>query len=61
MADIDVVPKRRTHTWLWIILAVIIVLLVMAMMGVFSRNTTNPVGLMTPQTAAPLLAPSGTA
>jgi bacteriorhodopsin len=24
MADIDVVPKRRTNTWLWIVLAIVV-------------------------------------
>ena len=24
MADIDVVPKQRTNTWIWVLLAVII-------------------------------------
>jgi bacteriorhodopsin len=25
MADIDVVPKHRSHLWLWILLAVIVI------------------------------------
>jgi hypothetical protein len=25
MADIDVVPKHRSNTWLWIVLAIIVV------------------------------------
>jgi len=25
MADIDVVPKHRTNTWLWIVLAIIVI------------------------------------
>ena len=41
MADIDVVPKRRTNVWLWIILAIVVALVVMAMMGVFSGDSEN--------------------
>ena len=44
MADIDVVPKRRSSTWLWIILAVVAVLIVMMMMGVFSNDGASRVG-----------------
>jgi drug/metabolite transporter superfamily protein YnfA len=34
MADIDVVPKNKSRTWMWLILAVVIVgLLVWAMTG----------------------------
>jgi hypothetical protein len=43
MADIDVVPKKRTNTWLWVILAVLAVLLVLWMMGMFAPETTGPV------------------
>jgi bacteriorhodopsin len=28
MADIDIVPKRRTSTWLWVVLAIIVVALI---------------------------------
>ncbi len=46
MADIDVVPKRRSLTWLWILAAIVIVALILwALMG---NNDPSPVGLVTP-------------
>jgi hypothetical protein len=33
MADIDVVPRKRTNTWLWIILAIVAALVVWAVIG----------------------------
>ena len=34
MADIDVVPKHRSNTWLWIVLAIIVIaLLIWAFTG----------------------------
>ncbi len=28
MADIDIVPKRRSYVWLWVVIAIIIALIV---------------------------------
>jgi len=39
MADIDVVPKRGGNTWVWIGLAIVAVLVILAFMGVFSRQS----------------------
>jgi hypothetical protein len=33
MADIDVVPKRRTSTWLWIIIALVVIVVLWMMLG----------------------------
>ena len=35
MADIDVVPKRRTNAWVWIITAIVLALILLAVFGVF--------------------------
>ena len=44
MADIDVVPKRRSLTWLWIVVAVVIVALIL--WTLMSNNDPAPVGLL---------------
>lgn len=36
MADIDVVPKRRTNVWLWIVLALIVLV---AIWWAFARSS----------------------
>jgi hypothetical protein len=33
MADIDVVPKRRTNIWLWIIVALAVIVVLWMMLG----------------------------
>jgi bacteriorhodopsin len=33
MADIDVVPKRRTSVWLWVILAIVVIAILWIAMG----------------------------
>jgi bacteriorhodopsin len=33
MADIDVVPKRRTSMWLWVILAIVVIAILWMAMG----------------------------
>jgi len=38
MADIDIVPHRRTYTWLWIVLAIAAVVIVWALLS--NRNKT---------------------
>ena len=44
MADIDVVPKRRTNLWVWIIAAIVLVLILLAVIGVFPGGSPNRVG-----------------
>jgi bacteriorhodopsin len=40
MADIDVVPKRRTSLWLWVVLAIaVVVILWMALANRTARRT----------------------
>jgi len=62
MADIDIVPKERSYTWLWVLLAIVIVgVLWYALDG---GRTEEPVGVpgghlvpqheVTPATFAPL-------
>lgn len=48
MADIDIVPKRRSYLWLWIVLAlVILAVLWYALAGGGNEGrTTNPVGAL---------------
>jgi len=60
MADINVVPKKRTNMWLWIVGVIVLLIVVMAMMGVFSRSSSNGVGERMPQSvpagpAAPMV------
>ena len=42
MADIDVVPKRRTSMWVWIILAIVIVAILWIALG--NRPATTRTG-----------------
>ena len=64
MADIDVVPKRRSLTWMWILAAIVIVaVLLWAIMG---NNEAARVGVLSPAVpaagigAGPALQLSGT-
>jgi len=51
MADIDVVPKRRSLTWVWILAAIVILALVVwALTG--NRSSTR-VGVVIPSIASP--------
>jgi hypothetical protein len=43
MADIDVVPKRHTTTWLWVILALIVVAVVLFMLFARGGDQMRPV------------------
>lgn len=43
MADIDVVPKHRSLTWLWVLLAVVVICL---LIWAFGGRTHNATGLM---------------
>jgi hypothetical protein len=51
MADIDVVPKRRSLTWLWILAAIVIVALIL--WALTANNDPAPVGLVTPAIPSP--------
>jgi hypothetical protein len=44
MADIDVVPKRTTNAWLWIIGVIVLALILLAVFGVFSGRSPNRIG-----------------
>lgn len=49
MADIDIVPKQRSYTWLWIVLAlVILAVLWWAFAGGDQATTTSPSGALAP-------------
>jgi len=51
MADIDVVPKRRSSTWVWILAAIVIIAVIAwAVMG---RRDASPAGALRPATAGP--------
>jgi hypothetical protein len=39
MADIDVVPKRKTNVWIWIVLAIVVLAVLWMMLG--GRNTAR--------------------
>jgi len=41
MADIDVVPKHRSNTWLWIVLAIIVIALIIWAFAGRSHTTTE--------------------
>jgi hypothetical protein len=44
MADIDVVPKRSSHLWMWIIIAVVLLAIIWAVVGSRRANTSSPQG-----------------
>jgi bacteriorhodopsin len=44
VADIDVVPKKRTSVWLWIIIAIVGALIVFALLGGFAGTETTRTG-----------------
>lgn len=39
MADIDIVPKQRSNTWVWIVLAVVVILALYFLFGRSSGRT----------------------
>jgi cytochrome c-type biogenesis protein CcmH/NrfF len=43
MADIDVVPKRSSHLWMWIVIAIVLLAVIWAVVGRRS-NTNTPQG-----------------
>jgi len=44
MADIDIVPKRRTGSWVWILVAVVVLALILWMM--MSRGNAGRSGAL---------------
>jgi hypothetical protein len=53
MADIDIVPRRRSYVWLWIIIAlVILTVLWFALVGGVGGNRPARVGSVAPQAPA---------
>jgi hypothetical protein len=55
MADIDIVPKRNSMTWVWVLLAIVLVaFLVWAMMG---RGDAPGSGSLHPDGRSPGAAP----
>jgi amino acid transporter len=44
MADIDVVPKRSSHLWMWIILAIVLLAIIWAVTGSRTASTSSPQG-----------------
>ncbi len=40
-ADIDVVPKHRSHAWLWVVLAIIVIALIIWAIAGHSHTTTR--------------------
>jgi amino acid transporter len=44
MADIDVVPKRSSHLWMWIILAIVLLAIIWAVTGSRRASTSSPQG-----------------
>jgi hypothetical protein len=45
MADIDIVPKHRSRTWLWVLLAIVLIALFAWM--VMGGGDTAPQGVLT--------------
>lgn len=43
MADIDVVPKKRSNLWWWIIAAIVLAVIIFALIGRNPRRTTGRV------------------
>lgn len=52
MADINVVPKKRTSAWVWIVVAIVVALIVWAVLA-GSNAPTQPVGLADEPSAGP--------
>jgi hypothetical protein len=55
MADIDVVPKGRSATWIWWVIAAVII--VIALMWMLGRNRTTA-GAPSSMQQAPLFEPA---
>jgi bacteriorhodopsin len=51
MADIDIVPKRRSSIWLWVVLAVIVIAAIVWLMA--ATSGTAPGAGASPQGYAP--------
>ena len=55
MADIDVVPKRSTNVWLWIILAIVLLAIIWFLMSSGTSDTIGQLHDLQPNTLAELV------
>jgi len=46
VAEIDVVPRKRTNVWLWILIAIVAAVIAMILLGVFSNDRAARVGAL---------------
>jgi hypothetical protein len=53
MADIDVVPRKRTNTWLWIILAIVAALVVFALINAGAPDRISLIDVPSPHSLSP--------
>ena len=61
MADIDIVPKRHSSTWMWVVLAIVVIGLIWWMTAGGTQNPTTT-GSILPATidlASAALPPTG--
>jgi hypothetical protein len=54
VADIDIVPKKRSSTWMWIVLAIVVIALLFWLLG----GGTQPAARGVPSPGAVASAPS---
>ena len=55
MADIDIVPRMRSSTWLWVVLALIVLAVIFWLVAGGTRPETS-IGALDEATAAPVAA-----
>ena len=46
MADIDVVPKKRSRAWIWILVAIVVALIIWAIVAGMSSGPAPRTGMM---------------
>ena len=46
MADIDVVPKRHTSVWLWVIVALVVAALLLYFLFPMGADQTRPISYL---------------
>jgi hypothetical protein len=54
MADIDVVPKRRSSAWLWIAIAIVIAVILWMLLGTGTATRTGGLTIERPAATAVL-------
>jgi hypothetical protein len=52
MADIDIVPKQRSNVWIWVVLAIVVVLALYFLLGRGTHSTTTGALHQQPQPVA---------